>query len=129
MAAAAAHGGADLAVFAGVMYDHSVEHPEHLRIIDWARLERQDTIDPPIELVDVFHAEQVKAIRSLQESGSIDDAWDPDHLSALVFGIVTCWLHEPASALSDQPAVDPAMISARRASVVRAVQRLIEPGD
>jgi AcrR family transcriptional regulator len=126
-AEAAAHGGADLAAFAGVMFDHTVEHPEHLRMIDWARLERQDLIDAPTGLVDAFHETQVRTIRSLQASGSIDGAWDPDHLGALIFGIVTCWLHEPASALVAQPVTDPAVIAARRATVVRAVRRLVEP--
>ncbi|MCU1445853.1 TetR family transcriptional regulator [Cryobacterium sp.] len=126
-AAAVAHQGADLAEFAGILYDHSVAHPEHLRIIDWARLERQEASDPPNALVDTFHAEQVRGILSLQAAGSVDRAWAADHLSALVFGIVSCWVHEPASAFSPQPASGGAVIAARRASVVRAVRRLIEP--
>lgn len=120
-------GRADLAEYAGALYDHSVAHPEHLRIIDWARLEGQEATDPPNPLVEEFHAEQVRRVVALQESGSVDGTWDPEHLSALVFGVVSCWIHEPASAFFAQPASDNSVIAARRASVVRAVRRLITP--
>jgi AcrR family transcriptional regulator len=119
--------GTDLATFAGVLYDHTVTHPEHLRIIDWARLERQDGLESPNVIVDAFHAHQVGWLQRLQVSGHIDGGWDPEHLSVMIFGIISCWVHEPASAFSPRPASDTAVIVARRASVVRAVRRLVEP--
>lgn len=120
-------GGETLAEFAGALYDHSAAHPEHLRMIDWARLERQDAIAEPSPLIDEFHAEQVRGIIALQDSGAIDASWDPDHVTALIFGIVSCWTHEPAVAFSAHPDVDDATHAARRASVVRAVDRLVAP--
>ena len=44
-AEAMAGAGGTLPEFAGALYDHSVAHPEHLRVIDWARLERQDVVE------------------------------------------------------------------------------------
>ncbi|WEO75920.1 TetR family transcriptional regulator [Cryobacterium sp. SO2] len=120
-------GGATLPEFAGALYDHSVEHPEHLRMIDWARLERHDAIAEPSPLIDDFHAEQVRGIIALQAAGAVDASWDPDHVTALVFGIVSCWNHEPAVAFSAHPEPDAATHAARRASVVRAVERLVAP--
>ncbi|MGY4857203.1 TetR family transcriptional regulator [Cryobacterium sp. AP23] len=126
-AAAVAHGGETLAEFAGSLYDHSVSHPEHLRMIDWARLERQDILAEPSARISDFHTEQVRGIQALQAAGVVDPGWDPDHLTALVFGIVSCWIHEPAAAFSALPAPDAGTNAARRASVVRAVERLVAP--
>ena len=117
--------GASLPEFAGALYDHSVAHPEYLRMIDWANLEGRDVINPPLALIEEFHAERIRAVIALQADGSVDASWDPDHLNALVFGIVSCWIHEPAAALATDRAPDAATIAARRASVVRAVERLI----
>jgi len=118
---------AGLPEFAGALYDHQVQYPEHLRMIDWARLEGQEMVAPSVEIVEAFHSEQTRRIVAMQNAGAVDPAWDPEHLSALLFGIVTCWLHEPSSALVPNAVPAAAAISARRASVVRAVQRLIEP--
>jgi AcrR family transcriptional regulator len=127
-AEAMAGAGGTLPEFAGALYDHSVAHPEHLRMIDWARLERQDAVDPSWALMDRFHAEQLRGIVSLQRAGAVDSSWDPEHVSALIFGIVTCWNHEPAEALATLPVVDAGTIADRRATVVRAVERLMIPG-
>lgn len=125
--AAVVHGGESLPEFAGALYDHSVSHPEHLRMIDWARLERQDSAEAPSTQIGDFHAEQVRAIVALQDAGTVDAAWDPDHVSALIFGIVSCWIHEPAAAFFAPPVPGAETIAARRASVVRAVERLVAP--
>lgn len=126
-AEAMAAAGGTLPEFAGALYDHSVAHPEHLRMIDWARLERQDAVDPSWALMDRFHAEQLRGILALQRAGAVDSSWDPEHVSALIFGIVTCWNHEPAEALATPPVVDAGTIATRRATVVRAVERLMNP--
>ena len=117
--------GESLPEFAGALYDHSVAHPEYLRMIDWANLEGRDVINPPLALIEDFHAERIRTVIALQADGSVDASWDPDHLNALVFGIVSCWIHEPAAALAADKAPDADTIAARRASVVRAVERLI----
>jgi len=122
-----ANAGETLPEFAGALYDHAVTHPEYLRMIDWANLEGQEAINPPLTLINDFHAERLRGVIALQEAGSVDPSWDPDHLNALVFGIVSCWIHEPASALGADREPDTETITARRASVVRAVERLIAP--
>jgi len=119
--------GETLPEFAGALYDHAVTHPEYLRMIDWANLEGQEEISPPLTLINDFHAERLRGVVALQQAGSVDPSWDPDHLNALVFGIVSCWIHEPASALAADREPDAETIIARRASVVRAVERLISP--
>ncbi|TFD92011.1 TetR/AcrR family transcriptional regulator [Cryobacterium lactosi] len=120
--------GESLPEFAGALYDHAVAHPEYLRMIDWANLEGQEVINPPVNLINEFHAERLRGVIALQAAGSVDPSWDPDHLNALVFGIVSCWIHEPASALAAGRKPDADALAARRASVVRAVERLVAPG-
>lgn len=120
-------GDSGLPEFAGTLYDHQAQHSEHLRMIDWARLEGQGMVAPSIEIVEAFHLSQTRRIEAMQRAGQVDPAWHPEHLSALIFGIVTCWLHEPSSALAPHATPSAGAIADRRASVVRAVQRLIEP--
>ena len=125
--AVSSDGGGTLPEFAAALYDHTVQHPDYLRMIDWARLERQEAIAVPSALVDGFHDEQVRRIEALQAAGSVDAAWDAGHVAAMVFGIVTCWVHEPSAAFAVLPAVDSTTVAARRASIVHAVERLVAP--
>jgi AcrR family transcriptional regulator len=112
---------------AGALFDHTVEHPEHLRMIDWARLEGQNGAVPCTVLVDSFHDAQAARIAALQAAGHVDGGWDPGILSTLIFGILSAWVHNPSATLGDHASPDAAAVAARRAAVVRAVERLARP--
>jgi AcrR family transcriptional regulator len=116
-----------LPALAGALFDHTVRHPEHLRMIDWARLEGQSAPAPATGIVDSFHDAQSARIRALQTAGHVDPGWDPGILSTLVFGVVSAWVHDPAATLGGHPAPDPNDLVVRRAAVVEAVERLIRP--
>jgi AcrR family transcriptional regulator len=116
-----------LPVLAGALFDHTVRHPDHLRMIDWARLEGQAALAPSAGIVDSFHDAQTARIQALQSAGHVDPGWDPGMLSTLIFGIVSAWVHDPAATLGPHEAPDAAALATRRAAVVHAVERLIRP--
>ncbi|WP_166783981.1 TetR family transcriptional regulator [Cryobacterium sp. Hz9] len=117
----------DVPAFAGALFDHAVRHGDHLRMIDWARLETDGTWLPALEVMLGYRDEQVRRIRLAQAAGRVDTAWDPVQLITLIFGIATAWLHEPGAVQERGGAPDPVVIKTRRANVIRAVERLIAP--
>ncbi|WP_104197683.1 TetR family transcriptional regulator [Cryobacterium sp. M15] len=117
----------DVPAFAGALFDHAVLHGDHLRMIDWARLETDGTKLPALEVMIGYRDEQVRRIRLAQAAGRVDATWDAAQLLTLVFGVASAWMHEPGTVLTYAGALNPIAIAARRASVVRAVERLVAP--
>ncbi|WP_104191583.1 TetR family transcriptional regulator [Cryobacterium sp. Y82] len=117
----------DVPAFAGALFDHTVQHGDHLRMIDWARLETDGTWLPALEVMLGYRDEQVRRIRLAQAAGRVDASWEPAELMTLVFGIASAWVHEPGVALTNAGGSDSVAIAARRANVIRAVERLVAP--
>ena len=117
----------DVPAFAGALFDHAVQHGDHLRMIDWARLETDGTWMPALEVMLGYRDEQVRRIRLAQAAGRVDASWDPVQLMTLVFGVASAWMHEPGAVLAYGPDAEPSVIADRRANVIRAVERMIEP--
>jgi len=117
----------DVPAFAGALFDHSVVHADHLRMIDWARLETDGTWQYALDVMMGYRDEQVRRIRLAQEAGRVDAAWHPVALMTLIFGIASAWVHEPGAGLALGAAVESAVIADRRSNVIRAVERLIKP--
>ena len=117
----------DVPAFAGALFDHAVQHGDHLRMIDWARLETDGTWLPALEVMLGYRDEQVRRIRLAQAAGRVDTEWDPLQLMTLIFGIATAWVHEPGTVQEHGGAPDPVAIMTRRANVLRAIERLIAP--
>lgn len=117
----------DVPAFAGALFDHSVAHADHLRMIDWARLETDGTWQQALDVMMGYRDEQVRRIRLAQAAGKVDGAWHPVALMTLIFGIASAWVHEPGAGVALGSTLDPAVISERRENVVSAVRRLVEP--
>ncbi|TFD62636.1 TetR/AcrR family transcriptional regulator [Cryobacterium suzukii] len=117
----------DVPAFAGALFDHAVQHGDHLRMIDWARLETDGTWLPALEVMLGYRDEQVRRIRLAQAAGRVDASWEPAQLMTLVFGIASAWVHEPGVVLTNSGGSDSVAIAARRANVIRAIERLIAP--
>ncbi|MCX5087862.1 TetR family transcriptional regulator [Streptomyces sp. NBC_00365] len=116
---------ADLPGYAGRLFDYFIGHPEHFRMIGWGRLELADAaqshLDDPTR---VALAHKLDQLRRAQDAGHLDPAWDPIDVIALVNQIATTWLSQiELRSFEVEQARDPA-VSARRAAVVEAVQRL-----
>ena len=117
----------DVPACAGALFDHAVQHGDHLRMIDWARLETDGTWLPALEVMLGYRDEQVRRIRLAQAAGRVDASWEPAELMTLVFGIASAWVHEPGVELTNAGGSDSVVIAARRANVIRAVERLVAP--
>lgn len=107
--------------FVGDVYDLACKRPEHLRMIDWARLEGFNLGEP---FLDGQHipSQAIADIEDAQAGGHVDPAWQAFDLIVLLFAIGLAWAHLPhPDAVTD----DPAVIAARRAAAVEAASRII----
>lgn len=107
--------------FVGDLFDLAHSHPEHLRMMTWARLEGM-TFDVPPGADHDAPAQAVAAIETAQKSGYVDPTWDPEELLVLLFGIGLAWAHWPDPGGTTG---DPAALARRRAAAVEAAARTI----
>lgn len=77
--------------FVGDVFDHSLAHPEQLRMLTWARLEQIPYQLPGFDVPDV----KVEALREAQRLGTVDRSWQPEDLLELLFSIAHAWIHTP----------------------------------
>jgi AcrR family transcriptional regulator len=110
-----------VADFVGDIYDLARSQPEHVRMINWARLEGIHLDEPHANDQPVL-AQATAAIEAAQASGHVDPAWQPLDLLVLLFGIGLAWAHSPVpEAVTD----DPNLVARRRAAAVEAASRII----
>jgi AcrR family transcriptional regulator len=109
--------------FVGDIFDLAREHPEHLRMVTWARLEGVWLDEPGSSGFDA-PAREVRAIEVAQADGHVDPHWEPRELLVMLFGIGMAWAHWPVQCGKQ----DDAAVSARRAFAVEAAARIIAPG-
>ncbi len=106
--------------FVGDLHDVAHRHPEHLRMLTWARLEGIGFDHPPG--ADATVPDQTfAAIRTAQDSGHVDPTWDPEELLVLLFGIAMAWTHWPGP----RPALTGPATAHHRHSAVEAAARII----
>ncbi|MDX1871262.1 TetR family transcriptional regulator [Mycolicibacterium sp. 120266] len=111
----------DVAEYAAGVYDLASRHPEHLRMLTWARLEGfalpgPDSDGHPIP------ATVLAAIAAAQADGRVDPSWKPDDLIVLLFGVGLAWAHLPDAVTG---AADETTIAHRRTLVIEAARRII----
>jgi AcrR family transcriptional regulator len=82
----------DVPGFVGAVVDHSNAHPEHLRMLTWARMD--DTKFRPVISRAVAEA-NLEALRESQRLGFVDASWDPRQLLELLFAIGLAWANAP----------------------------------
>lgn len=107
--------------FVGDVYDFALHHPEHLRMITWARLEGFALEEPHVEGKPVFD-DTLAAIEAAQTVGDVDPAWEPTDLISLLIGIGMAWANSPHP---DSVTDDPTTIARRRAAAIDAATRVI----
>ncbi|MFJ3041606.1 MULTISPECIES: TetR family transcriptional regulator [Streptomyces] len=125
---------ADLPGYAGILFDHFTARPDHYRLITWGRLELAESADDSESADDTSPlqatiAGKLDKLRDAQRIGLLDPAWDPVDVLALINQIAMTWAGQPeiAAAAADQ-AVDPS-VTARRAALVTAVERMFPRRD
>ncbi len=107
--------------FVGEVFDLARNHPEHVRMITWARLEGF-ALDEPQADGQPLLTETVKAVRAAQAAGQVDPWWEPADLIVLLLGMALAWANspDPFSATADAT-----VIARRRAGAVEAAGRII----
>jgi AcrR family transcriptional regulator len=117
----------DLGEFAGRTFDYHAAHPELVRLLLWEGLSGGPVAD---EVNRTAHyRRKTQAYAAAQRAGLIDDDLDPDHLVFLIIALAAWWISAPqlARMLTGSDDSDPAEHARRRASVVRAAERLVRP--
>ena len=115
----------DLPGFVSAMFDHAADSPEHLRILDWARLEGAQDLLPETRLARPGPADA--AVARAQEEGIIDPSWDPHDLMTLLFSLATAWAQSPEILFTGE-AMD-ITSQARREAAVAAACKLLAPAE
>lgn len=118
---------ADIGEFAGRTFDYHAAHPELARLLEWEGL----TGGPIADETDrtAHYRYKVRAIAAAQRDGLLDDDLDPAHLVFLLIALAAWWYSVPqlAHMLTGADPDAPGERARRRASVVRAAQRLALP--
>ncbi|AKC40085.1 TetR family regulatory protein [Mycolicibacterium phlei] len=111
----------DLSGYAGALFDHMVDHPEHLRLATWAQLERP--VAGPAETA--AYAAKIKAIA---ETRSLSGRVQPADILALILGLTTAWFGaSPAlRGLADSEPFSPQRLATHRAVLIATVEALID---
>jgi hypothetical protein len=112
---------ADLPGFVGQLFDHAYEHPQHRRMLAWARL---DGLELDVPHSATSPSAKVQAVRRGQEEGHIDPSWDPQRLLTMLFALAQAWVQSPYPAMHQD---SPRARAADRAAVVEAARRITAP--
>ena len=78
----------DLSGYVGRLFDYVIEHPEVVRLVLWAGLERPTAI-APFE-ADSYRA-KLNALTEAQRDGRVDATFAPADLLALLLGLTGAW--------------------------------------
>jgi AcrR family transcriptional regulator len=112
----------DLPSYAGRVFDYFEEHPDHLRLATWYRLERPQ--GSRLGVVLKVNADRLTALEQAQADGVIPADFSPVELLSLIQSIATSWsTMNPEYGTAVLPGA-----GQRRQSVVEAVQRLLVRG-
>ena len=118
---------ADIGEYAGRLFDYHAAHPELARLLQWEGLMGGPAADEANRTA--HYRQKVEAFAAAQRDGTLDDEFDPAHLTFMLTALAAWWLSVPqlARMLTGAEANDPTEHARRRAFVVRAAQRLALP--
>jgi len=117
----------EIGEFAGRTFDYHATHPELVRLLLWEGLAGGPITDEGTRTA--HYRFKSAAYADAQRDGILDDALDPDHLVFLIIALAAWWCSVPqlAGMLTGASDDDPVENARRRATVVRAAQRLALP--
>jgi len=113
----------DLPAFVGRIFDFAQEHPEHFRMMDWARLGGDFDLVPAVPAS--IRERDSAAITEAQARGIIDRDWDATELFTLLFTLATTSVR--LVGVNDAADAAPEVVARHRAAAVRAARKLIAP--
>jgi AcrR family transcriptional regulator len=117
----------DIGEFAGRTFDYHAAHPQLVRLLLWEGLAGGPVADEANR--SAHYQDKARAYAAAQRDGILDGDLDPEHLVFMIIGLAAWWAAAPqlARMLTDADDSDPAEHGRRRASVVRAAERLARP--
>jgi AcrR family transcriptional regulator len=107
--------------FVGDIYDLALSHPEHLRMVNWARLEGVRLTSSSDDDQATVPATAITAIRAAQATGYVDSTWQPEELLIVLFGVGLAWAQWPDQRIATD---DADQLALRRAAAVEAAARI-----
>jgi AcrR family transcriptional regulator len=119
----------DLPGYAGRLFDSHDSYPEVVRLVTWYQLERAGS-GPPLRAVTEAVTAKTEAIRAAQRAGVVSDRFQPEQIVALVLSLSAMWSSpgpETGATGRDCRGATLTDRAFRRATVVEAVRRLVEP--
>lgn len=110
-----------------LVLDYHAAHPELVRLLLWEGLSGGPVADEANRTAHYQHKAQAYA--AAQHASIPDEDLDPDHLVFLIIALAAWWISAPqlARMLTGADDSDTAEHARRRASVVRAAERLARP--
>ncbi|OMC47047.1 TetR family transcriptional regulator [Mycolicibacterium fortuitum] len=126
----------DLPAYAGRVHDYFTARPDHLRLMQWGRLDSRLDIAGTDVPEDPFQAavrqtvyRGAEQVRQAQATGHLDPVWDPIDVMVIVTQIALAWAGQlDLVQLAGDQVCNPAP-SARRAAIVAAVAGLFPAAD
>jgi AcrR family transcriptional regulator len=112
---------ADLAGYAGRLFDQYQACPEILRLASWDILERGG-IGTQLEAIQTANQHKIAEIEKAQHDGRLSDRWSPAVLLALIVGMSTIWFFATPEVIK----LSATEISAQRRTITEAVRRLVD---
>ena len=109
----------DLPGYAVRLFEHTVAHPDLVRLTMWQQLEGGE-LAALADLEAESMAAKVKAVKAAQKAGLVTKALPAAHLVTLVIGMAIAWILE-GSSTGDPTEVDPARRRADRRGLIRPV--------
>lgn len=116
----------DLPGYVGRLFDYVIEHPEVVRLVLWAQLERPTAIA-------AFEAEsygaKLKALTAAQRDGRVETTFAPADLLALLLGLAAAWF-TASEAIRTHDTRDPwssKRLAQFRQAAVEAARRIVAP--
>ena len=114
----------DLPAFAGAVYDHVTAHPEHARMLSWARLEGEGEAVTAAQRLR--HGEVGGGLSGSLE-GNVDPRWFPDDLITMIFALATGWEQNPGLFAIEGREAGQETRNRRRDAVMLAACKLVSP--
>ena len=116
----------EIGEFAGRTFDYQAAHPQLVRLLLWEGLSG-GVADEANRTA--HYKKKAQAYAAAQREGVLDDELSPEHLVFMIIGLAAWWISAPqlARMLTGADDSDPAEHARRRASVVRAAERLARP--
>ena len=117
----------EIGEFAGRTFDYHAANPQLVRLLLWEGLAGVPVADAANRTA--HYKDKAQAYAAAQRAGVLDGDVDPEHLVFLIIGLAAWWAAAPqvARMLTGADDSDPAEHARRRASVIRAAERLARP--